>query len=143
MQDEYLTRCVVDPVSRKFFLYSNEGEERVVDCDTVDQFMAVLEICRDNLDEDTLAYANPLWAKLALASIFGGKKIRQKFCPYYFFMNHYWWSYDPNLYKEILECYNYETRNPTIYGNVIRGEMEFTKSSKKCGSDQQGDENHL
>ena len=26
MQDEYLTRCVVDPVSRKFFLYSNEGE---------------------------------------------------------------------------------------------------------------------
>ena len=85
MQDEYLTRCVVDPVSRKFFLYSNEGEERVVDCDTVDQFMAVLEICRDNLDEDTLAYANPLWAKLALASIFGGKKFRQKFRPYYFF----------------------------------------------------------
>jgi hypothetical protein len=60
MQDEYLTRCVVDPVSRKFFLYSNEGEERVVDCDTVDQFMAVLELCRDNLDEDTLAYADPL-----------------------------------------------------------------------------------
>ena len=59
MQDEYLTRCVVDPVSRKFFLYSNEGEERVVDCDTVDQFMAVLELCRDNLDEDTLAYADP------------------------------------------------------------------------------------
>ena len=42
MQDEYLTRCVVDPVSRKFFLYSNEGEERVVDCDTVDQFMAAV-----------------------------------------------------------------------------------------------------
>ena len=60
MQDEYLTRCVVDPVKRKFFLYSNEGEERVVDCDTVDQFMAVLELCRDNLDEDTLAYAYPL-----------------------------------------------------------------------------------
>ena len=59
MQDEYLTRCVVDPASRKFFLYSNEGEERVVDCDTVDQFMAVLELCRDNLDEDTLAYADP------------------------------------------------------------------------------------
>jgi len=47
MQDEYLTRCVVDPVSRKFFLYSNEGEERVVDCETVDQFMAVLELVRD------------------------------------------------------------------------------------------------
>ena len=60
MQDEYLTRCVVDPVKRKFFLYSNEGEERVVDCDTVDQFMAVLELVRDKCDEDTLAYADPL-----------------------------------------------------------------------------------
>jgi len=47
-------------VSRKFFLYSSEGEERVVDCETVDQFMAVLEICRDNLSDDTLAYADPL-----------------------------------------------------------------------------------
>ena len=60
MQDEYLTRCVVDPVSRKFYLYSNEGEERVVDCETVDQFMAVLELVRDTSDDDVLAYADPL-----------------------------------------------------------------------------------
>ena len=63
MQDEYLTRCVVDPVSRKFFLYSNEGEERVVDCETVDQFMSVLELVRDTCDEDVVAYKNPLWGK--------------------------------------------------------------------------------
>ena len=60
MQDEYLTKCVVDPVSRRFVLYSNEGDKRDVDCDTIDQFMAVLELCRDTLDEDTLAYADPL-----------------------------------------------------------------------------------
>jgi len=60
MQDEYLTRCVVDPVSRKFFLYSNVGDERVVDCETVDQFMAVLELVRDKCEEDVLAYKNPL-----------------------------------------------------------------------------------
>jgi|TARA_B100000003_G_scaffold187762_1_gene183652 hypothetical protein len=48
-----------------------------------------------------------------------------------------------SLYEEILECYEYETRNPSIYGNVVRGKMEFTQSSKKRGSDQQGDENHL
>ena len=60
MQDEYLTRCVVDPVSRKFYLYSNEGEERFVDCETVDQFMAVLELVRDTCDDDVLAYADPL-----------------------------------------------------------------------------------
>ena len=51
--------------------------------------------------------------------------------------------YSSTLYKEILECYDYETRNQTIYGNVIRGEMEFAQSSEECGSDQQGDENHL
>jgi len=60
MQDEYLTRCVVDTVSRKFFLYSSEGGERVVDCETVDQFMSVLELCRSLLSEDTLVYADPL-----------------------------------------------------------------------------------
>ena len=54
-------------------------------------------------------------------------------------MNHY----QPDLYKEILDCYEYETRNPSIYGNVIRGEVEFTKSSEECGTNQQGDENHL
>ena len=51
--------------------------------------------------------------------------------------------YPLSLYKEILECYEYETRNPTIYGNVIRGEMEFTQSSEECGSDQQGNEDHV
>jgi len=51
--------------------------------------------------------------------------------------------YSSTLYKEILECYDYETRNPTIYGNVVRSEMEFTQGSEECGSDQQGDENHF
>ena len=60
MQDDYLTRCVVDPVKRKFYLYSEQGDERVLECETVDQFMGVLELCRAMLDEETLAYANPL-----------------------------------------------------------------------------------
>tara|TARA_R100000030_G_scaffold45875_1_gene34619 strand:- start:290 stop:472 length:183 start_codon:yes stop_codon:yes gene_type:complete len=60
MQDDYLTRCVVDPVARKFYLYSEQGDEKVVECETVDQFMDVLEVCRGVLDEETLAYANPL-----------------------------------------------------------------------------------
>ena len=85
MQDEYLTRCVVDPVSRKFFLYSSEGEERVVDCETVDQFMAVLELVRDKCDEDTLAYADPLTKNEAFNSKKGGKKIPQKFDPITFY----------------------------------------------------------
>ena len=52
-------------------------------------------------------------------------------------------KYPADLYKEILECYDYETRNPTIYGNVIRGEMEFTQGSAELRFDGKGDENHL
>jgi len=60
MTEEYLSRCVVDPMKRKIFLYSSEGDEKVVSCETMDQFMNLLEMCRNNLDEDTLAYANPI-----------------------------------------------------------------------------------
>ena len=52
-------------------------------------------------------------------------------------------NYSAKFYKEILECYEYETRNPSIYGNVIRGEMEFTQSSEERRSNQQGDEDHV
>jgi hypothetical protein len=57
--EELLTRCVVDTLARKFYLYSSEGGERIVECETVDQFMNVLEVVRDKLDEDTLVYSNP------------------------------------------------------------------------------------
>jgi hypothetical protein len=60
MQDEYLTRCVVDPLKRTVYLYSNDGNEKQVSCDTVEQFMNVLEFVRATVDEETLSYANPL-----------------------------------------------------------------------------------
>jgi len=130
MQDEFLTSIVVDPSTRKFFLYSNEGDEKVVDCQTVDEFMSVLEFVRDTAPEEVLSYASPLWPKMGFYSKNRRKKIPQNFYPVGF-------------YKEILECYEYETRNPSIYGNVIRSEMEFTQSSEERRSYKQGDENHL
>ena len=60
MQDEYLSRCVVDPVKRTIYLYSSEGSEKQVTCETVDEFMNVLEFVRSTLDEETLSYASPL-----------------------------------------------------------------------------------
>lgn len=60
MKDEYLTRCVVDPIKRTVYLYSNEGSEKEVVCETVDEFMNVLEFVRATVDEDTLSYTNPL-----------------------------------------------------------------------------------
>ena len=60
MNDEYLTRCVVDPLNRRLYLYSSEGDEKTVDCETVDQFMNMLRFVRDTASEDVLSYVNPL-----------------------------------------------------------------------------------
>ena len=60
MEDEYLTKCVVDPSKRTVYLYSSEGDEKVVECDTVDEFMNVLSFVSDTCPEERLSYANPL-----------------------------------------------------------------------------------
>ena len=61
-EDDYLSRVVVDTSSRKFNLYSESGDEKVIECDTIAEFMGVLEFCREILDDDVLAYAGPLVA---------------------------------------------------------------------------------
>jgi hypothetical protein len=60
MQEEYLSRCVVDPLKRTVYLYSNEGSEKQVSCETVEEFMHVLDFVRNTVDEKTLSYVNPL-----------------------------------------------------------------------------------
>ena len=60
MDDEYLTKCVVDTLKRTFYLYSSDGDERVVKCDTVDEFMSVLDIVRNTAPDDVVSYTNPL-----------------------------------------------------------------------------------
>jgi len=64
MIDEYLTRCVVDTSTKTFNIYSNLGDHKVVECKTTDQFMNVLSIVRNLLDERSeLVYAEPLIQK--------------------------------------------------------------------------------
>ena len=60
MDDEYLTRCVVDPLKRILYLYSSEGDEKTVDCETMDQFMSVLRFVRETASDEVLSYVNPL-----------------------------------------------------------------------------------
>ena len=60
MDDEYLTRCVVDPLKRKLYLYSSEGDEKTVDCETMDQFMSVLRFVRETASDEVLSYVYPL-----------------------------------------------------------------------------------
>ncbi|NBV27472.1 hypothetical protein EBS02_00390 [bacterium] len=57
MKDGYLTKCVVDPIKRTIYLYSNEGTEKEVVCETVEEFMNVLNFVRSTLDEQTLLYS--------------------------------------------------------------------------------------
>ena len=58
--DEYLTRVVVDVTARTFYMYSNEGDKRVVDNNTVDEFMTLLSVIRDVVDDDIIAYTDPM-----------------------------------------------------------------------------------
>ncbi len=60
MLEETLSRCVVDPLKRTVYLYSHEGKEKQVTCETIDQFMNVLELVRSRVSDDCLAYADPL-----------------------------------------------------------------------------------
>ena len=60
MQDDWLSKCVIVPSKRKVYLYSEGGEKRTVDCDTVDEFMNVLSFVRSTTSEDMISYADPL-----------------------------------------------------------------------------------
>ncbi len=62
--EEYLTKCVVDTLKRTFYLYSSEGDKKTVECDTVDEFMNVLELVRAACPEDRLVYTEPLSGKI-------------------------------------------------------------------------------
>ena len=60
--DEYLTRVVIDTNSRKFYLYSSDGDTKIVECETVDQFMNVLELVRAVVEDDIVSYCEPVIA---------------------------------------------------------------------------------
>ena len=63
MEDEYLMRCVVDPVKKSFYLYTNEGDTKEVVCSNTEEFMNVLELVRATCPEERLVYADPLAGK--------------------------------------------------------------------------------
>ena len=60
MDDEYLTKCVVDPIKRTFYLYSNEDQEKSIKCDNVEEFMGVLKVVRATCPDQRLSYTNPI-----------------------------------------------------------------------------------
>ena len=65
MDEEYLMKCVVDPLKKTFYLYSNEGDTKEVVCDNTEQFMNMLELVRATCPEDRLVYTEPLTSEEA------------------------------------------------------------------------------
>ena len=56
MDDDTVLGVVIDLCSRKFLLFSEEGQQKIVTCEDPDQFMRVLKVCTDKLSEDQIKY---------------------------------------------------------------------------------------
>lgn len=55
MQDEYLSRCVVNPINRSINMYSTEGNHKTLNCETMDEFLNVLDVVRELTSGDDAA----------------------------------------------------------------------------------------
>ena len=60
MTDDLLSKCVIDTSKRTVYLYSDGGDKKTVNCDTVEEFMNVLNFVRDMVEEDSVFYSDPL-----------------------------------------------------------------------------------
>ena len=57
MNDASVVKTIVDICSRSFKIVSDEWYIQLVQCETVQEFMDVLEVCQEFLDEDMLVYS--------------------------------------------------------------------------------------
>ena len=55
---ETVKGIVIDVCTRTFLLLSDQGSERMVECDTVQEFMNVLEVITEQLDPEQIEYAD-------------------------------------------------------------------------------------
>ena len=54
--DGFVESVLINVSSRKFIIFSDTGEERYIQCDTLDEFMGVLRVCTEKLDENQIYY---------------------------------------------------------------------------------------
>ena len=57
MNDASVVKTIVDICSRSFKIVSDEGYVQLVQCESVDEFMDVLQVVNDFMDEDMLVYS--------------------------------------------------------------------------------------
>ena len=55
--DDFVFEVVVDICSRTFKLKSDNGDNKIIACDDIDEFMRVLEVCDQMLEPHMIKYA--------------------------------------------------------------------------------------
>ena len=58
--EEHIESILVDINARTFCLFGSDGNERKVDDNSVDEFMAILSVIRNVVDEEIIYYVEPL-----------------------------------------------------------------------------------
>lgn len=56
--DDFVNRTIIDVCTRSFLIISDDGEERVIKCETAKQFMNVMEVVNKLLDPERIEYSN-------------------------------------------------------------------------------------
>ena len=54
--DDFVLNVEIDVCSRSFILLSENGDERLIACETTDEFMRVLRVCDQLLSPDQIIY---------------------------------------------------------------------------------------
>ena len=57
MNDASVVKTIVDICSRSFKIVSDEGYVQLVQCETVQEFMDVLQVVNEFMDEDMLVFS--------------------------------------------------------------------------------------
>jgi len=58
MSGDVVNRTIIDVCTRSFLIISDDGEERMITCETTEQFMDVMEVVNKLLDPERIEYSN-------------------------------------------------------------------------------------
>ena len=58
MDDGFVNRTIIDVCRRSFLIISDDGEEKLVRCETPEQFMEVMEVVDKLLEPERIVYAD-------------------------------------------------------------------------------------
>ena len=58
--NESVESILINICKRTIILFSDMGDQKVVECDNIDQFMSVMEVIKDTADPEIITYIDPV-----------------------------------------------------------------------------------